>query len=197
MAMQYDVWSIRPSSNDAYFRAAAAIGSAGALTLLQSEVAKYGCGYQISITSNGDDSGLTFTIVGIKVGALDGQTTTETVTGPNAGVVNSTNYYSDIISISVSGTSVNNVKIGYGGNLAFPRCRIKSVYYVGAANAGTITFTSYAANSVILSIPTVGSATYAMTVYIPPEGILTTKATVDDYAVMTLSQVTNLTVFCG
>ena len=119
------------------------------------------------------------------------------VTGPNAGVVNSTNYYSDIISISVSGTSVNNVKIGYGGNLAFPRCRIKSVYYVGAANAGTITFTSYAANSVILSIPTVGSATYAMTVYIPPEGILTTKATVDDYAVMTLSQVTNLTVFCG
>lgn len=197
MAMQYDVWSIRPSSSDNYFRASAAIAAPGELTLLQSEVAKYGCGYKISITSDGNDSDKTFTIVGIKVGALDGQVTTEYVTGPNTATVYSANYYSNIISISISALTANNVKIGYGGDLAFPRCRIKSVYYVGAANAGTITFTSYAANSVILSIPTVGSATYAMTVYIPPEGILTTKNTIDDYAVMTLSQVTNLTVFCG
>lgn len=195
MSMQFDVWAINPSSNDAYFYASATIASSGSVALLQSQVANNGAGYKVSIASDGNDSGVEFRISGIKVGELGGAVTTEVVAGPNTTTVYSANYYSTVNSITVSAGSAGGVKIGYGGNLALPRTRIKSVYYVGGTS-GNITFVSQASSSTVLRIPTVSAAIPGVA-FVPPDGILTTKSGVNDFCVVTVSGVIDTTIFCG
>jgi len=197
--MQYDVWSVSADSSTTYFRAAAAIGAAGALALLKANLGTNGYGYKVSITSNGNDSGITFTITGNKVGLITNTPTiTETVTGPNNTTVFSTNYYSRITSITVSGTSANNVSIGYGGDLALPRTRIKGMYYVGGGSAGSITVTSPNREFALLKIATPASATtFADSLFIPSEGILVGGECFNDYATVATSNVTSYTLICG
>jgi hypothetical protein len=193
--MQYDVWAVSPDSNDDYFFAS---GSAsGTLSLLANDVGLNGTGYKVSITSDGVDSNKTFTISGVVVGAVgyDGLVT-ESVTGPSAGVVYSTNYYTRVNSVAISATSTGNIKIGYGGDLAFPRTRIKGVYFVSNGTNGSIVFTAKPSNKVILSLA-VPSGTLSQDMIIPGEGILTTKSANGDFAVMTLTNLTNATVICG
>jgi hypothetical protein len=193
--MQYDVWAVSPDSNDDYFFAS---GSAsGTLSLLANDVGLNGTGYKVSITSDGVDSNKTFTISGVVVGAVgyDG-VVTESVTGPSAGVVYSTNYYTRVNSVAISATSTGNIKIGYGGDLAFPRTRIKGVYFVSNGSNGSIVFTAKPSNKVILNLA-VPSGTLSQDMIIPGEGILTTKSANGDYAVMTLTNLTNATIICG
>jgi hypothetical protein len=196
---QYDVWAVNPSSDDAYFRTSATIAASGNIALLKNDVGQYGTGYKVSITSNGADANKTFTITGVVVGAngYDG-IVTETVTGPSASVAYSANYYTRINSISVSAATAGGVKIGYGGDLAFPRTRIKGVLYIASSVGGSITFTAKPNNTTLLKVfsPADMTANDAM---IPPEGILTTKSNSGrgDFAVMTLDQVTQVTVICG
>lgn len=193
--MQYDVWAVSPDSNDDYFFAS---GSAsGTLSLLANDVGLNGTGYKVSITSSGVDSDKTFTISGVVVGAVgyDG-IVTESVTGPSAGVVYSTNYYTRVNSVAISATSTGNIKVGYGGDLAFPRTRIKGVYFVSNGSSGSIVFTAKPSNKVILNLA-VPSGTLSQDIMIPPEGILTTKSGNGDFAVMTLTNLTHATVICG
>ena len=196
---QYDVWAVNPSSNDAYFRASATIAASGSVALLKNDVGEYGTGYKVSITSNGADANKTFTITGVVVGAngYDG-IVTETLSGPSASVVYSTNYYTSINSISVSAATAGGVKIGYGGDLAFPRTRIKGVFYIASSVSGSIIFTAKPNNTTLLKIFTPADST-ANDAMIPPEGILTTKSNSGrgDFAVMTLDQVSKVTVICG
>lgn len=197
--MAFDIWAINPSPSDASLRANASIAGAGALTLITGNVSPYGTGYKIAITSAGNDSGVTFTIVGVKVGDLTGASTTEVVTGANAGAATSANFYTEIISITSSGASAGNVKIGSSGSLAFPRTRVKSCYFVGAANAGSIKFNlNSPTGDLLLQIDTPASAaSFSDSVTIPGDGILTTRSGKTDFAVMTLTEVTVVTVFCG
>ena len=193
--MQYDVWAVTPGSDDDYFFAS---GSAsGTLSLLANDVGLNGTGYKLSITSSGADANKTFTITGVKVGATgyDG-VVTETVTGPSATVVYSTNYYTRINSISISAASTGGIKIGYGGDLAFPRTRIKGVFYIASSVEGSIVFTAKPNNTTLLKVFTPADST-ANDAMIPPEGILTTKSNTQDFAVMTLDQVSKVTVLCG
>lgn len=193
--MQYDVWAVSPDSNDDYFFAS---GSAsGTLSLLANDVGLNGTGYKVSITSSGVDSNKTFTISGVVVGAVgyDG-VVTESVTGPSAGVVYSTNYYTRVNSVAISATSSGNIKVGYGGDLAFPRTRIKGVYFVSNGSSGSIVFTAKPSNKVILNLA-VPSGTLSQDMIIPGEGILTTKSANGDFAVMTLTNLTNATIICG
>jgi hypothetical protein len=167
--------------------------------LLANNVGQYGTGYKLSVTSDGADSATVFTVTGVKVGitGADG-VVTESFNGPSATVVYSTNYYTRIDSVSVSGPSGGGVKIGYGGSLAFPRTRIKGVFYIASGTEGSITFTAQPNNTVILKIYTPGDST-ANDAMVPPEGILTTKSNSGrgDIAVMTLDQVSKVTVLCG
>ena len=194
---QYDIWAVNPTSDDDYFRVSATIAASGNIALLANDVGQYGTGYKVSITSNGADANKTFTVNGVKVGATgyDG-IVTETVTGPSATVVYSTNYYTRVNSISISAASTGGIKIGYGGDLAFPRTRIKGLFYIASGTQGSITFTAQPNNTVILKVfsPADSTANDAM---IPPEGILTTKSGNNDFAVMTLDQVSKVTVLCG
>lgn len=197
--MQYDIWAVSPDSNDAYFRASASIAASGSVALLKNDVGQYGTGYKVSITSDGADSATVFTITGVQVGinGADG-IVTETLNGPSASVVYSTNYYTRVNSISVSAASAGGVKIGYGGDLALPRTRIKGVFYIASGTQGSITFTAQPSNTVILKVYTPADST-ANDAMIPPEGILTTKSNSGrgDIAVMSLDQVSKVTVLCG
>jgi len=194
---QYDIWAVNPTSDDDYFRTSATIAASGSIALLANDVGQYGTGYKVSITSDGADANKTFTITGVKVGATgyDG-VVTETVTGPSATVVYSTNYYTRINSISISAASTGGIKIGYGGDLAFPRTRIKHVFYIASSVEGSIVFTAKPNNTTLLKVFTPADST-ANDAMIPPEGILTTKSNTQDFAVMTLDQVSKVTVLCG
>lgn len=194
---QYDIWAVNPTSDDDYFRASATIAASGNIALLANDVGQYGTGYKVSITSDGADAGKTFTITGVKVGATgyDG-VVTETVTGPSATVVYSTNYYTRVNSISISAASTGGIKIGYGGDLAFPRTRIKGVFYIASSVEGSIVFTAKPNNTTLLKVFTPGDST-ANDAMIPPEGLLTTKSGNQDFAVLTLDQVSKVTVLCG
>ena len=197
--MQYDLWAVSPSSDDAYFRTSATIAATGSVALLKSSVGQYGTGYKVSITSDGADSSTVFTITGVVVGATgyDG-IVTETLTGPSATVVYSANYYTQVNSISVSQGSAGGIKIGYGGDLAFPRARIKGIFYVATSTEGSITFTAKPNNTTLLKVFSPADGT-ANNCYIPQEGILTTKSNSGrgDFAVMTLDQLSKVTILCG
>ena len=196
--MQYDVWAVTPATDDAYYRANASIAGAGALSLLANTVGPNGYGYKLVITSAGDDSGITFTITGIKVGDLTNTVVSEVVTGANATTATSSNYYARVDSITASGASAGNVKIGTTGSLALPRTRIKGLYFVGTATAGTIKFNVNGLSSqLILQLNTPASAIQTSSLYMAAEGILTTRSTAQDYCVVTLTDVTFVTIICG
>jgi hypothetical protein len=188
--MQYDIWAINSAPDDDILRTNASIAAAGALTLLTTSVSPYGTGYKIGITSAGNDAGITFTIVGIKVGDLTGANTTEVAT--------SANFYTVVSRITASGASAGNVKIGSVGSLALPRTRIKGLYYVATATAGSIKFNlNGSSGSLLLQVDTPTGTAFSDSIIIPGEGILTTRSNRTDFAVMTLSEITSVTVFCG
>jgi hypothetical protein len=196
--MQYDIWAINSAPDDDILRTNASIAGAGALALLTTSVSPYGTGYKIGITSAGNDAGITFTIVGIKVGDLTGANTTEVVTGANVGVATSANFYTVVSRITASGASAGNVKIGSVGSLALPRTRIKGLYYVATATAGSIKFNlNSSSGSLLLQVDTPTGTAFSDSIIIPGEGILTTRSNRTDFAVMTLSEITSVTVFCG
>ena len=196
--MQYDVWAVTPATDDAYYRANASIAGAGALSLLANTVGPNGYGYKLIITSAGNDSGITFTITGIKVGDLTNTVVSEVVTGANATTATSSNFYARVDSITASGASAGNVKIGTTGSLALPRTRIKGLYFVGTGTAGTIKFNVNGLSSqLILQLNTPASAIQTSSLYMAAEGILTTRSTAQDYCVVTLTDVTFVTIICG
>ena len=195
-----DIFAITPSTSATLLKTAASISGAGAVTLLTNDVSPSGTGYKLLFTSAGNDSGRTFTITGIKVGSLTGESTTETVTGASSSTASSTNFYTLVINISIDGASAGNVSIGTTGSLAFGRTRIKSVYYVGAGSAGSLKLNlNGASGTLLLQVDTpASSASFSDSVTIPDEGILTQRSnSKSDFAVLTLTNISNVTVFCG
>jgi hypothetical protein len=193
MGMQYDVWSVKIRSSAAFYVASVTPSGAGALTLLKTQPGINGYGYKVSITGVSDESGVTFTIVGKTVA---GANVTETVTGPNATTVYSTNYFSKITSISVSAGTTGAITVGYGGALALPATRIKGLYYLAGASAGTVIVTRNSDSQILLEIDTPASATQVNSLYMAAEGIRTAYSN-DDFATVTPTNVTAVTLICG
>lgn len=102
------------ASSAAFFRAAAAIGGAGALVLLQTAL---DVPRALTFTSAGNDTGITFTITGKDE---YGATVVETVTGANAGVAAGKKAFSKVTGITASGASAGTVSVGYGNVLGLP-----------------------------------------------------------------------------
>jgi hypothetical protein len=193
MGMQSDVWSATWFNNTAALRASAAIAGTGAITLLTTAVGFNGVGAKVTVTSSGDEDDTDFTVVGI---GMDGTQITEVITGVDTNTVASVNYYTSIVSISNDTASVGNISLGLSG-LALPKSRIRGVYFVGAANAGSVTVTRDSDSRNILSLVSpAGSGANAFNFYIPGEGIVSTY-TLEDYATVTLSQVSSATFLCS
>jgi len=198
MACNGDIWAVTPSTSATYYRAAASIAGAGALTLLTQDAGPNGVGYKVRITSAGDDRGITFTIVGIKVGDLTGKFTTEVVTGANASTADSTNFYAYIESITASGASAGNVSIGTTGSIALPRTRLKGFYYLASGTAGSIKLNlNSTSGAELLNLSTPASATGTQDMFLPGMGILTTRSNNTDFSILTVTNVTDVTLFCG
>ena len=227
---QTDIWSINPSTSDTFLRNATTVPAGGfpkALILKANTVvpgsppilAKDGAGYRLVFTSAGDDSGITFTINGSVVGALDANSAStvnypEVVTGHNAGTgvgfATSTYYYSRIDSIVISGAAAGTLSVGTTGSLALPRCRVKGFYIVGGAGAGSLkidrhtwTTTPGATTTVtpgiainVLDVTTPAGATLTQFLSLPGQGILTGQQPTD-FAVVVDTAITDYTLFCG
>ena len=223
---QTDIWSINPSTSATFLRDATTVTGGAfprALVLKANTVvpgsppvlAKDGAGYRLVFTSGGDDRGITFTINGSVVGALDGHSAStvnypEVVTGGNAGAVNSVYYYSRIDSIVISGAAAGTLSVGTTGSLALPRCRVKGFYIVGGAGAGSLkidrhtwTTTPGATTTVtpgiainVLDVTTPAGATLTQFLSLPGQGILTGQQPTD-FAVVVDTAITDYTLFCG
>ena len=65
---------------------------------------------QCSITSSGNDSGITFTVQGTD---YQNKAQTETITGPNSTTVNGSTYFKVVSSVSASNTGTGSISIGW------------------------------------------------------------------------------------
>jgi hypothetical protein len=97
-------------------RTATSIAGAGAVTLngslVSGGVATLDQPRRVLFTSAGNDSGITFTIVGTD---WNNQYATEVLTGANAGTVYTVYDYKTVTSVVASGASAGNVSIGTNG----------------------------------------------------------------------------------
>lgn len=93
---------------------------------------------RVTITSVGNDSGITFAVAGIGV---DGESSeTETVTGANASTVSTTKLFRRIFSITSSGAAAGNVSAGTNGYVA-TLDKPRRVLITSAGNDSGITWT--------------------------------------------------------
>jgi len=193
MGMQSDVWSATWFNNTAALKASGSIAGTGAITLLTTAVGFNGVGAKVTVTSSGDEDDTEFEVVGI---GMDGQQITEVITGVDTNTVASTNYYTSIVSISNDTASVGNISIGLSG-LALPKCRIRGLYYTGAASAGSVVITRYSDSRKVLNVVSpANSGANAFNVWVPGEGIVSTY-TLNDYATVALTQVGSATILCS
>ena len=166
---------------------AATISGAAALTLNGALIAdsKYttgdNIGQVITILSAGDDSGITFTIVGTDA---NGDALTEVVTGANAGTASSSGYFNTVDSITTSASSAGNVSAGVlgailatsgemgTGTVFAGRTRIRGMQGLGGTSAGNILFKNTSVTgTTLLTIPTQAAAEQ-IEPYIPDNGVL-------------------------
>jgi hypothetical protein len=77
--------------------------------LVSSGVATIAHAQIVSIASDGNESGITFTVVGTDA---DGHVVTEVVTGPNAATAISTYHFKTVTSITTSGAGTGNITVG-------------------------------------------------------------------------------------
>ena len=101
-------------------------------------------GHQIGIYSGANISTVVFTVVGTDP---DGLALTETITGVNAGQIESTNYYYTVTSVTPDGAVASNVEIGIVDEVATNRIPIEprtGSYEVcmGVTVSGTLSLTA-------------------------------------------------------
>jgi hypothetical protein len=170
--------------NNAALVLGGALTSGGAVTLSH--------GRLVTILSAGDDSGISFTVVGTDV---DSDAQTETITGANAGTATGAAYFLTISSITAVGNPAGNVSAGVNASAAdvifAGRTRLKGIYLTSTATAGTSDFlTTSPAGTSVMKLSSVASATATRDVIIPEEGVLFTNGLYIQYTVSTFLTMT-------
>ena len=149
---------------------------------------------KITLHSAGNSSGITFTVVGLDE---TGAAATESITGGNAGSVTSTKYYSSVTSITAVGTPTGDQKAGISASIAAPifrgDLRMRGMYAVNTASAGTINFTQGSASGASqLKFNTVAAANSTEYPSIPQDGIVFRSG---GYVVYDVANLSSITVF--
>ena len=193
MGMSGDVWSVTQQSDADFYVEAVTPVAGGALTVANSVPARNGVGYQVTVTSDGADSGRTFTVTGI---GMDGKVLTEAITGPATTTVTGSSYFVEVTGVSVDAATAGSITVGYGGNFSLPKTRIKHVYYEATATAGSITITRASDSAQLFYLPTPSAADHTDGLLMPGEGILTAY-TVNDYATVATTNLVVLNLICG
>jgi len=153
---------------------------------------------KITITAASNQSGISFTIVGLDETAA---AATETLTGPTAGAtVTSTKYYSSVTSITAVGnpqTAGGNISAGTSASIAAPifrgDLRMRGMYVVNTATAGTVNFVQGSpAGTSRLKFNTVAAANSTEYPDIPEDGVVFRNG---GYIVFDQTKLSSITVF--
>lgn len=153
---------------------------------------------KITITAANNQSGISFTIVGLDETAT---AATETLTGPAGGAtVTSTKYYSSVTSITAVGnpqTTGGNISAGTGADIAAPiyrgDLRMRGMYAVNTATAGTINFVQGSAlGTSRLKFNTVAAANSTEYPDIPEDGVVFRNG---GYILFDQTKLSSITVF--
>jgi len=149
----------------------------------------------ITLYSSANNSGITFDIVGTDG---NGDAQTETLTGPNAGTVNSANKYLTVTSITASGSITTDIQAGIlgtgdlTGTVFAGRTRIRGITGTSKASAGNIVFKNTSiTGTTLLTIPLTG-AVGNIDPYIPDNGVLFSAGA---YINLTAADITGVTVY--
>ena len=167
------------ATDDNGLSVAATIGSAttltlgGALTSGGSYTSGDNIGQLITILSAGDDSGITFTIVGTDA---VGDAQTEVVTGADTATATSSGYFNTVASITTSAASAGDVSAGVTGTgtgtIFAGRTRVRGLQGLSAATAGNLLFKNTSVTgTTLLTVPTQAAAEL-IEPYIPDNGVL-------------------------
>jgi len=191
--MESDIWSVTKGADADFYVESVTPTDDSALTLAGTQPAYHGVAYQVSITSVDNETGVNFTIVGL---GADGSTITEVLAGGNNTTVYSTNYFVSVSSVTPSGATTDAITVGYGGNMALPKTRIKQIYYVAGSSAGSIVITKQSNSEVILDLATPSLDDVSRTVVMPSAGLLTVDG-INNYATVATTNVTSLTLMCA
>lgn len=146
----------------------------------------------MTILSAGDDSGISFTVVGTDV---DGDAQTESITGANAGTATGSAYFLTISSITAVGNPAGNASAGVNASAADAvfagRSRLKGIYLTSTGTAGTSDFlTTSPSGTSVMKLSSVASATATRDVVIPEDGVLFTDGIYIQYTVSTFLTMT-------
>ena len=175
----------------------ASLGSAGTLTIngalaTGSEV-ELSSGRQVTITSAGNDTGVTFTVTGTDV---NGAAQTEAITGASGAAATSTKYFKTITEIANSAASAGAVTAGINAlaaDVVFAgRMRLRAVWVKNSATAGTLDFRQEsAAGTANLIFDTIAVSSWAFRDNdIPDDGILFVGGGYVQYTVATFDTLT-------
>jgi len=176
--------------------AALVSASASATTLVIADGGPYGnLTETITLYSSADNSGITFDITGTDG---NGDAQTETLTGPNAGTVNSANRYLTVTSIVGSGGITTDIQAGIlgtgtaTGTVFAGRTRIRGMQGATKAAAGNVVFSNTSiTGTALFTVPTTGAVS-SIEPYIPDNAILFKAGA---YITLPISAITGLTVF--
>jgi len=145
-----------------------ALASGGAVTL--------GSARTVSITSGGDDSGISFTVVGTD---LDGVSLTESITGADTGAATGSKFFKTIVSITAVGDPAGTVIAGTTGSAADiifgGRTRLKGYSIVSGGTTGVIQFLNGEPNgggTALFKARTIGTDNTTIDNTIPENGVV-------------------------
>jgi len=150
-------------------------------------------GRQVTITSAGNDTGVTFTVTGTDV---NGAAQTEAITGASGAAATSTKYFKTITEIANSAASAGAVTAGINAlaaDVVFAgRMRLRAVWVKDSATAGTLEFRQEsAAGTANLKFDTIAVSTWAFRDNdIPDDGILFVGGGYVQYTVATFDTLT-------
>jgi|TARA_R110000787_G_scaffold99438_1_gene203994 hypothetical protein len=170
--------------NNAALVLGGALASGGAVSLSH--------GRLVTILSAGDDSGISFTVVGTDV---NGDAQTESITGANAGTATGAAYFLTISSITAVGDPAGNASAGVNASAAdvvfAGRSRLKGIYLTSTGTAGTSDFlTTSPVGTSVMKLSSVASATATRDVVIPEDGVVFTDGIYIQYTVSTFLTMT-------
>jgi len=172
--------------NNAALVIGGALASGGAVTFDQPR--------NVTILSAGNDSSKSFTVVGTDE---TGAAVTESITGANADTAVGTQHFATLASITAVGNPAGNVSAGSGTSIAAPmfqgRMRLKGMYAVNTATAGTITFReTNATGGIRMQFNTCAAANSTEYPDVPDDGVLFKSG---GYVLYTQTTLSSLTVF--
>jgi len=160
-------------STTASISGAAALTINGTLASGGSYTSGDNIGQPITITSAGDDSGITFTVVGTNA---VGDALTEVVTGADTTVATSSGYFNTVTSITTSASTAAAVTAGVTatgtGTVFAGRTRIRGLQGLSGASAGNLLFKNTSVTgTTLLTVPTQAAAEL-IEPYIPDNAVL-------------------------